>query len=94
MAKVKIYIPTRNAMQSGKANTAKWLLEYKPESKKIIDNLIGWQGSTDMKQEIKLYFNSKESAIDYAQKNNLEFEVKEPKTALIKPKSYAENITG
>jgi len=94
MTKVKIYIPTRNAMQSGKAKAEKWLLEYRPESRKIVDNLIGWQGSTDMKQEIKLYFSSKESAIDYAHKNNLEFEVREPKTALVKPKSYAENITG
>ena len=94
MAKAKIYRPSKNAMQSGKANAVKWVLEYKPATAKIVDNLMGWQGSSDMLQEVKLKFSSKDSAIAYAQKNGLDFEVIEPHNAQIKIKSYAENFTG
>ncbi len=93
MAKAKIYIPAKNAMQSGKAKTNKWLLEYKPQSKKVVDNLMGWQGSSDMLQEIRMKFESKEAAISYATKNNIEFEVVEPKKPITRIKSYAENFT-
>jgi len=94
MAKAKIYIPAKNAMQSGKSKNKTWVLEYKPQSKKVVDNLIGWQGSSDMLQEIKLKFNSKESAVSYAEKNQLDFEVIEPAKPIVKIKSYAENFTG
>jgi hypothetical protein len=93
MAKARIYKPTKTAMQSGKAKTKNWVLEYKPQAKKIVDNLMGWQGSTDMLQEIKLKFESKESAIEYAQKQNIEFDLIEPKISTIKIKSYADNFT-
>jgi predicted DNA-binding transcriptional regulator YafY len=94
MAKAKIYRPSKNAMQSGKANAVNWVLEYKPSTPKIVDNLMGWQGSGDMLQEIKLKFSSKDSAITYAKKNGLDFEVVEPHNPKIKIKSYAENFTG
>lgn len=94
MAKAKIYRPAKNAMQSGRANSVKWVLEYKPVSPKTVDNLIGWQGSDDMLQEIKLRFDSEDAAISYAKKNQLDFEVIEPKNPIIKIKSYAENFTG
>jgi predicted DNA-binding transcriptional regulator YafY len=94
MAKAKIYRPAKNAMQSGKANSVKWMMEYKPTSPKIVDNLMGWQGSTDMLQEVKLKFDSRDSAIAYAKHNGIDFEVIEPKDAKLKIKSYAENFTG
>ena len=94
MSKAKIYRPTKNPMQSGKANIVKWLLEYEPAAAKKVDNLMGWQGSTDMLNEIHMKFDSKEAAVAYATKNGLDFEVIEPKEPVIKIKSYAENFTG
>lgn len=94
MSKARIYRPAKNAMQSGKAKTNRWLLKYVPESRKTTDELIGWVGSTDMKQEITLNFDTKEAAVRYAQNNNIEFEVIEPNDAKLKIKSYAENFTG
>ncbi len=90
--KAIIYKPSKNAMQSGKVKTEQWVLEYEPESKKIIDNLIGWQGSDDMNQELKMFFDSKEDAISYAQKNEVMFEIIEPHERKVKPQSYAENF--
>jgi hypothetical protein len=90
--KAIIYKPTKTAMQSGKGKTKDWLLEYKPESKKIVDNLIGWQGSSDMKQEIKLRFETKETAIAYAEKNKIPYEIHQPKERKIIIKQYADNF--
>jgi len=93
MATVKIYKPAKNAMQSGRANTKRWLLEYEPERGKFIDPLMGWTGSDDTKNQIRLRFDSKEEAIAYAERKGLEFRVDEPKERTIRPKNYAANFS-
>lgn len=93
MATVKIYRPTKNAMQSGRANTKRWLLEYEPERAKVIDPLMGWTGSDDTRGQIKLRFDSKEDAIAYADRKGLAYRVDEPKERVIRPKSYAANYS-
>lgn len=92
MAKAKIYIPVKNPMQSGKAKTKNWVLEYMPESRKMVDNLMGWQGSNDMLQEVKLKFDTKEDAISYANNNKIDYEVIEPKQRKVIIKQYADNF--
>lgn len=91
--RVRIYQPTKSAMQSGKANVKRWVLEFEPEKDRFIEPLMGWTGSSDMKQEIKLRFDSKEEAIEYAQREGLDFQVVEPKTRGVIIRSYAENFT-
>ncbi|MDX1949332.1 MAG: ETC complex I subunit [Rickettsiales bacterium] len=93
--KAIIYAPAKTAMQSGKGKTGKWLLEYIPANKKIVDNLMGWQGSNDMLSgEIKIFFDDKNEAISYANKHKIEFEIVEPKQPKLKIQAYAENFTG
>jgi hypothetical protein len=87
----RIYLPTRNAMQSGQAKD-KWLLEYEPEKPRQIEPLMGWTSSTDMKAQIKLHFDTKEEAIAYAQRNGIVYRVEEPKTAIRKVVSYSDNF--
>ena len=53
---------------------------------------MGWESSTDTYSEIKLEFKSKDSAIEYAKKNNINFEIIEPKKRKITKKSYADNF--
>lgn len=88
--KAKIYKPTKNAMQSGKRDV--WVLEYEPAKKKYVEPLMGWTGSSDMNQQINLNFDSKEEAIEYAQKKEIEFSVVEPKVRKQIKKSYAANF--
>ena len=91
MKKAKIYIPNKNPMQSGLGKTDKWILEF--ETKNPTKNpLMGWESSSDTLTELKLEFSSKELAKDYAKKNNLDFEIIEPKKRKIVKKSYAENF--
>lgn len=92
MSKAKIYKPVKTAMQSGKANSRIWVLEFEQENKRFNEPLMGWVGSSDMKQELKLRFKTKEEAVAYAQKAGLDFEVIEPKIPKVIIKSYADNF--
>jgi hypothetical protein len=87
----RIYLPTRNAMQSGQAKD-KWLLEYEPEAPRRIEPLMGWTSSTDMKSQIKLRFDTKDEAIAYAQRNGIAYRVEEPKLSIRKTVSYSDNF--
>ena len=92
MRKAKIYKPAKTAMQSGLGKNVKWIIEY--ISKKPGTNpLMGWESSTDTLSELKLEFSTKESAIDYAKKNKIVFEVIESKERKIIKKSYSDNFT-
>ncbi len=91
--KVKIYSPAKSAMQSGKANNAKWLLEpIEEENIRFINPLTGWISCDDTNSQIKLFFNDKEEAIKYVNSKNWQYEVIEPKVPTIKKKSYASNF--
>ena len=59
-------------MQSGKLNTKNWLLEFDTLDKGI-DPLMGWETSNDTMSEVKLEFLTKDLAISYAKKNNINF---------------------
>ena len=70
MKKAKIYIPNKSPMQSGKAKSINWILEY--ETKNPTKNpLMGWESSSDTYSELRLEFSSKELAVNYAKKRKL-----------------------
>ena len=91
MKKAKIYKPSKTAMQSGLKKFDKWILEYFSE-KPGINPLMGWESSKDTYSELKLVFSSKELAIEYAKKNNINFELIEPQKRKMIKKSYADNF--
>ncbi|MBV9704822.1 MAG: ETC complex I subunit [Methylobacteriaceae bacterium] len=88
----RIFRPTRSAMQSGKANTKSWHLEFEPESPRGIEPLMGWTSSADMNSQVGLSFDTKEEAIAYARRNGLAYRVEEPMAATRKVISYADNF--
>lgn len=88
----RIFSPAKTAMQSGKAKTGLWVLEFDPEMPRKIDPLMGYTTSGDMKSQIRLTFETKEEAVAYAEKNDLAFRIQEPKTASRRQVSYAENF--
>jgi len=92
MTLARIYKPSKTAMQSGWARTKMWVLEYVPEQKKANDPLMGWAGSGDMRQQIKLKFETCEEAEDYAQRKGISFVVLEAEPRRFRPKSYADNF--
>jgi len=91
MKKAKIYKPSKTAMQSGKRNSKKWLLEFETLDTKI-NPLMGWESSIDTMSEVKLEFSSKEEAISYVKKNNIDYYIVEPEKSKIIKKSYSDNF--
>ena len=79
-------------MQSGHKKFDKWVVEFLTD-RPGINPLMGWESSTDTYSELKLEFSSKANAVDYAKKNNIDFEIIEPKSRKIVKKSYADNFT-
>lgn len=92
--RARIYQPARNAMQSGTAKTKNWVLEFAPASARNVDPLMGWTSSDDMNSQVKLRFDSKEAALDYAKSRGIEVVVTEPKKRKpnIRSRGYGENF--
>ena len=88
----RIYRPAKNAMQSGKANTRQWRLEFEPASARTIDPLMGWTSSADMNGQVRLDFDSKEEAIAYAERHGIAFRLHEPQEPPVILKAYADNF--
>ena len=92
MKKAKIYKPSKTAMQSGMKKFDKWTIEFVTDDPGK-NPLMGWESSSDTYSELNLEFKSKDLAVEYAKKNNIDFEVIEPKERKITKKSYADNFT-
>jgi hypothetical protein len=88
----RIYRPAKTAMQSGKAKTKEWILEFEPESARLPEPLMGWIQSRDMDGQVRLQFDTKEEAIAYAQAHGIAFRLIEPKTVKRVIKAYADNF--
>ena len=92
MAQARIYRPAKTAMQSGRAKTRKWVLDYEQASKRLPDPLMGWTSASDTLNEVRLRFDTLEEAVVFAKKHNLDYTVIEPQQRTPKAKSYAENF--
>jgi len=89
----RIYKPARTAMQSGTAKTKEWVLDYEPEQPPVIEPLMGWTSSGDMKQELRLHFDSKEEAIAYCEREGIAYQVFDSPPAGKRPRiSYSDNF--
>tara|TARA_B100001123_G_scaffold16885_1_gene18911 strand:- start:235 stop:519 length:285 start_codon:yes stop_codon:yes gene_type:complete len=91
MKKAKIYKPSKTAMQSGYRNSKQWILKFDTLNTGT-NPLTGWQTSRDTMSEVILSFTSKDQAINYAKKNNIDYYIIEPQKKKIIKKSYANNF--
>ena len=89
---VRIYRPSRTAMQSGRAGTSKWVLEFEPGAARRIEPLMGWTSSADTRRQVRMAFANKEEAVAYAERHGLAFTLEEPSVRSVRPKSYADNF--
>jgi hypothetical protein len=88
----KIYRPAKTAMQSGKAKTNVWVLEFDQEMPRKIDPIMGYTSSGDMRQQLKLTFESQEQAEEYAKRNGIAYRVIAPKESIRQVLSYTDNF--
>ena len=88
----RIYKRPKNAMQSGKALTDQWVLDFVPAEAKKPDPLMGWAGSGDTQQQVQLKFASCEAAQAYAAKHGIAAMVHAVPTKTLKLQAYADNF--
>lgn len=92
MARARIYQPSKNAMQSGRAKTKKWVLEFEPSAARKVEPLMGWTSSPDTNTQVILRFDTKEEAIAYATRKGIEFQVVATHSPKPLIKAYADNF--
>jgi len=90
--KVRIFQPSKNAMQSGRANTAKWVLEYEVETRRHPEPLMGWTASGDTLNQVRLKFKTAEDAVAYAQAKGWDYTVLPAHGRRVVPRNYSDNF--
>ena len=92
MAKARIYRPAKSAMQSGRGNMRKWVLDYEQATPRLPDPLMGWSSAADTLNQVRLRFDTLEEAERFARERGIDYVVIEPQQRTPKAKSYAENF--
>ena len=92
--RARIFQPAKTAMSSGTAKTKHWVLEFAPASARSVDPLMGWTSSDATQAQVRMSFETKEAALDYASHHGIDAGVQEPnkRRANIRPGVYGENF--
>ena len=88
----RLFRRSKNAMQSGKARTDEWLLEFESEAKRRADPLTGWSGGGDTQAQVTLTFPSLEAAKAYAEREGIDYHLVPTAERTLKLQSYADNF--
>ena len=88
----RIYKRPKNAMQSGKALTEQWILDFVPAEARKPDPLMGWAGSGDTQRQLRLKFPSREAAVAYAEKHGIDAVVHATPPKKLTLQAYADNF--
>ncbi|GBQ61504.1 oxidoreductase [Ameyamaea chiangmaiensis NBRC 103196] len=90
--RARIFKQAKNAMQSGRANTHDWILEYGQSMPRQIDPVMGWTGSADTQSQLRMVFTSEEQAVAYATRNAIPYDLELPVARVRKPSIYSDNF--
>lgn len=88
----RIYQMPKNALQSGKARTQNWVLEFAPAEAKRPDPMTGWAGSGDTQEQVRLKFPSEDAARAYADKYGISYQITKTPPKTLKIQAYADNF--
>jgi hypothetical protein len=88
----RIYQPSKNAMQSGRARSKDWVLEFEPAMAKRPDPLMGWASSGDTRRQVRLNFETRDEAVAYAKRHGIAFQIREARETPRVIKTYASNF--
>src|SRR5579862_5567884 len=92
VARARIFQHPKTAMQSGRAGTRDWVLEFEPTEARRADPLMGWAGSADTQAQVRLRFETRDEAVAYAEREGLRYDVELPHERKFVPKSYSDNF--
>ena len=92
MAVARIYQLPKNAMQSGKALTQDWVLEFEETEAQKPDPLTGWAGSGDTRQQVRLKFPDADTARAYAEREGIAYHIVPTPPKTLKIQAYSDNF--
>lgn len=92
--RVRIYKPTKSAMQSGRSRNAQWVIEPEIPTRRTQDPLMGWTSAEDTLSEMRnrLHFSTAEEAIYFARNNGWEYHIEDTQERKVTPRSYLDNF--
>ena len=88
----RIYKPAKTATQSGQAKSKKWVLDFEPALPRQVEPLMGWTSSEETQTQVRLFFDTREEAVAYAERNRIPYRVFEPQEPKPKRMAYADNF--
>ncbi len=88
----RIFQPPKSSMQSGRAKTHHWMLEYESDAALRPEPLMGWTASGDTLNQVRIRFPTRDEAIAFAERNGFDYAVEEPAPYRVRPRSYADNF--
>lgn len=88
----RIYETSKNAMQSGRARSGMWVLEFESGSRRRADPLMGWSGGADTQTQVQLTFPTLEAAKAYAEREGVEYHLVPSAQRKLRLQSYADNF--
>ncbi len=89
----RIYKPAKTAMQSGVAKTKDWVVDFDQEEPRQVEPLMGWTSSGDMRQQLRLRFETKEEAVAYCERHGVAYQLTEEAPVKRRIASYADNFS-
>lgn len=88
----RIFQRSKNAMQSGRARSQDWLLEFESRRPRRPDPLTGWSGGAETQEQVRLIFPTLEAARAYAEHEGIDHHVVQAPQPKLKLQSYADNF--
>src|SRR5687768_1365339 len=88
----RIYQRFKNAMQSGRARSGDWVLEFESRRPRRPDPLTGWSGGAETQEQVVLTFPTVEAARAYAGRHGIDYHLVPPAEPTLKLQSYADNF--
>ena len=88
----RLFQRSKNAMQSGRARTGEWVLEFESGRRKRPDPLTGWSGGAETQTQVRLTFPTLEAASAYAQREGIAVHIVPPAEPKLRLQAYADNF--
>ena len=88
----RIFQRVKNAMQSGRARTDEWILEFESARRQRPDPLTGWTGGAETQEQVRLTFPSLDHALAYAARERIDAHVVPAAPAKFRIQAYADNF--
>lgn len=89
---VRIYKPAKTAMQSGRAKTERWILEYEVDGCRAPEALMGWTSAGDTLNQVRMQFDTAEDAVAHAERQGWGYSVEPVRERRVKPRNYSDKF--